>query len=148
MADYAAHADVEALLAGRAAFSSTSKPTDAQVDGFCSQITIELNGVLAGAGYATPVTDTDALKPVKLYCCYGAAYLAERARYPERKASEEDPAEEWWERYQNALEMIRAGELAAPLSTASTAGGVGSYWQEHSDDTDAATAWHVREDEF
>ena len=150
MADYAGHADVEATVAGRTyAFSGTTKPTDTEVDAYCGQITQELNGVMEAAGYTVPVTDADALKLLKLYCCYGVIPLVEMSRTPdELKGDEKNLGDIYRGWYEAALKAISAKKLNAPFSTTATGGGFGDYWSANTDDTDAVDAWFKREDKF
>jgi hypothetical protein len=150
MAAYASNTDIIALVAGRSyAFGTATKPTAVQVDAYCEQITEQLNGVLEQAGYTTPVTDTDALKLLKLFCCYGAIPLVEISRTPdELKGDEKDLAGTYRGFYEQALKDISGKKLNAPFSTTATGGGFGDYWSNNPDDTDAVEPWFKREDQF
>jgi hypothetical protein len=128
---YATHADIEAAVAGRAyTFGAGTKPTDTEVDNYCDQISQELDGVLKQAGYVTPVVDADALKPLKLYCCYGVVPLVEISRTPDEiEGAERDIAAFYSKLYKDALERIRQHQLDAPMSSTAT-GGIGSWWND------------------
>lgn len=143
---YATHADIEAAVAGRSyAFGSTSKPTDAQVDTYCDQISQELDGYLEQAGYVVPVTDTGALKLLKLWCGYGVIPLVENASRPDRmKTDTVDLATQYRKMYEQALKTIQSKALNAPASAAASAGGLNDYWNANPADTDAATPIFTR----
>lgn len=150
MAAYATHTDIESLVAGREyAFSGTTKPTDTEVDGYCAQITQQLNSHLEQAGYALPVVGADPRDLLKLYCCYGAIPLVEMSRTPdELKGDEKDLPTTYRGYYEQALKDIDAKKFNAPFSTTATGGGFGDYWSANTDDTDAVDAWFKREDKF
>ena len=145
---YADHADIENTVAGRSyAFGNSTVPTDDQVDAQCEQITEELNGALKQAGYVTPVTDADALKLLKLYCCYGVVPFVEYARFPdELETGEKDIAGFYRGLYEQALANIKDKAFNAPVTTSE--GSSNNYWSANSADTDAATPWFSREDKF
>ena len=110
MADYAALADLEALLPMVTISGTGTEPTDTQATGYLTLITAEMNGVLAGRGYTLPVSDADALAYLKTVCLYGAAAMVLRAKNP----TTPDVDAAYRTAYREALEDIRSGRVLVP----------------------------------
>jgi len=150
MAAYIAHADIENLIAGReyAFHASTTTPTDAQVDAYCTQISQEIDGVLEQAGYVAPVIDSDALETIKLYCAYGVVPLVEISRTPDEiEGAERDIAGFYEKLYKDALSRISNHQLDAPMSSSAT-GGMGSWWLDSDCDDDDKEPMFKKEDRY
>lgn len=145
---YATHDDIENLIPGRKYnFTAITLPSTAQVDAYCEQITEELDGYLARAGYLTPVTDDQALKLLKLWTCYGVVPLVEIASRPDEISPEEKDIGGFYRKlYEQVLASIVNRVIDAPMST--SFGGMSSYWSAHPDDTDARDAMFKREDRY
>ena len=81
MSDYGSLAGVAAYVVhmtnSSGAFDATTKPTDAQVTIFLTELCAQLNGWLASAGYVTPVTGPNAKLILDRYANVGAAGLCE-----------------------------------------------------------------------
>ena len=146
---YITHSDIENLIAGRSyAFSVSTKPTDTQVDAYCTQISQEVDGVLEQAGYVAPVTDSDALETIKLYCAYGVVPLVEISRTPDEiEAAERDIAAFYSKLYKDALERIRQHQFDSPMSSSAT-GGIGSWWNDVDCDDDDKEPMFKKEDRY
>jgi len=149
MAAYITHEDVEKLIAGRDySFDNATKPTATQVDEYCEQKTVEIDGVLKQAGYVTPVVDADALKLIELYVAYGVASLVEPSYMPDLiESSERDLATYYGKLYKDALNRISSHQLDAP-KTSDASGGIGSFWTSSDCDDDDKEPMFKKEDRY
>jgi hypothetical protein len=134
MTYYCAHADVENLIptiVPAGGFSATTKPTETQVTGYCTQIDGEMRGVIEAAGYANDPTDTTAKAILTLYAAYGVAAMALLASRP----LETEQAAAFRKLYEAGLERIRKGEVyGLAVTAASNAALPRSYYTSHPTD--------------
>lgn len=107
MADYCTTDDVQDIMPGIGTFTDTTKPTLLQVEGYITSVSAHITGVVKGAGYVTPVTDTDALQRLLDICAHGVAAMVMRG-IRGRDAKE---AEAFETIYQQGLDCIRDGEV-------------------------------------
>jgi hypothetical protein len=109
MAPYATIADVEALD-GALTYTLNSPVTKTDLGGFLAQTAAEIDGLLAGRGYAVPVPATAAVSRtiVSYYNALGADSLAQRA-WPDSPRA--DAAEQAWRK---ARDMLAAGTVDLP----------------------------------
>jgi len=114
-------ADVQAKL--QRTFSATSKPTTAQVEGFCTSVFHELNGILDARGYSTPIptTKTVASKILKEIALLGSAAMAEEATQAIGMAGSVSPLSvSLREQYDVRLKRISRGETTLVDATEGT----------------------------
>lgn len=74
---YATVSDVQAIL--QFTFSTTTRPTTAQVTQWIVEVDAEINAILRNHGFSPPVTDADSF--LKSISAKGAAYYAAQAIY-------------------------------------------------------------------
>jgi len=67
---YCAHADIETRFQNLS-FSSTTNPTDTQVDVMCDQVSDDMDTQMQTVGIVIPVTDTDKLDMLKRIASFG-----------------------------------------------------------------------------
>ncbi len=95
-------------------YSATSTPTQTQVEEFISKIAGEIDTILQGRGFTTPVTTPTAfVEFLEQTNAVGAAALAERAMFPEAQGlmGNTSAAAVHWKQYQDALKWLREGNL-------------------------------------
>lgn len=110
---YCTSSDVQALNPRRT-YDSNSTPTLTQVDGYITQIAGEIDTVLQGRAFTTPVaTPTEFVTWLKQLNALGAAALAERAMFPEAQGMLGGTAAsaQHWKQYQDGLHFLRTGNL-------------------------------------
>ena len=110
---YCTVADVQGIMGQT--FSTTSKPTVAEVTAAIDETAAELDGVLAAAGYAVPVSGDSSVKIAKRMNQYGAAVNA----WHTGVIADNEPARViyWREQYANFITRIRKGEQTLPDDT-------------------------------
>lgn len=121
---YAAVSDVQGLNAKRTAYSTSTKPTLTQVQGFVDQISAEIDAVLAAKNVATPVTAPASFVTFLLGTnALGAAALAEAAEFPEFDGGPgfTPQAQRYWAMYQSRLDELKLGAAIDPAVTVSDA---------------------------
>lgn len=114
---YAAITDVQALCPQRPTYSSTTKPTSTQVEGFITSIASEIDTALAGRGLTVPVTTpAEFLAYVTHINALGAASLAERAMFPAAVGPGATPSSAvLWKQYQDGLKYLKEGKVPTSL---------------------------------
>lgn len=114
---YAVIADVQALLA-KFTISPTSSPTTTQATAIMTDVSNEIDAVLAGAGVSVPVTTpTYFLDYLGLLNSYGAAVLVAQAMLPDRSGAAEGSEAlytVWEQRYRAGLKRLASGEGIPP----------------------------------
>lgn len=127
MSSYASLADIQALLPQRV-FDGTSTPNVTQVLGFISNRSADLDAMLSGKDYVTPI-DVAVSPSAYAWCLacvgYGAAADAEAAavavaRVDDREASRLGYLVGEWERMTKAL---LSGDIVLSDATKTTSGG-------------------------
>lgn len=113
--------DVEALNAGRTdLYSTTSNPTEAQVQGFINQIAADIDAVLSASGIVVPVSPSNDF--LKFLNTMGAAALAEAAIALRGGGTDEGPRNWRWDTYQKRLDLLMVNPaLSGGTSASSTA---------------------------
>ena len=109
MTDYAT-ADALSDLLPMVTVNEATEPTTAQVEGYITLRSAELDAVLGGRGYSLPVTDSDALAYLKTVCLYGVAAMVLRAKFP----TSENVEAAYAALYRDALADIRDGRVLIP----------------------------------
>lgn len=99
-------------------YSSSTKPTTTQVEEFIDRISDEIDVVIQGRGYTTPVTSPTELANFLVQVnAYGAASLAEQAMFPEATGiGVTARGNVLWGQYQAALKYLREGNLPTDLN--------------------------------
>jgi len=112
---YCLVADVQRLMG--VTFTSTSRPTTADVETIITGVSADLDGVLRAAGYLIiPVVDATALLLLKQYSAMGAAVQSWHAGFV---SDAEPPRVEYWRtQYDAFLTRIRNGTQVLPGSGA------------------------------
>ena len=111
---YCEASDVQALT-GRG-YSTTSKPTTAQVEELCKQRADLINAALAAAGWTTPIsTGARSLNLLQSLNARGAAAEAESSAPGATGMSAR--ATTWREEFELRLRQLRKGELDLPDAT-------------------------------
>lgn len=112
---YAALSDVQGLLA-KFTIGTQSKPTATQAETIITQINAEIDAVIAGQGYAVPVTvPAWFLNALKLLNAYGAAATVLRSMFPDRAGGDDNAT---------AMEAYYAGEYHRGLRRLMTGEGI------------------------
>src|SRR3972149_4389188 len=129
---YAARSDVQGLIA-KFTLGASSKPTDTQATTIIAQVSAEIDSVIAGAGYAVPVTAPAwFLDALKLLNAYGAAAAVLRSMFPDRAgAGEASAALEifYASQYNRGLRRLASGESIPPgLAAGSAQGTPGAHF--------------------
>jgi len=121
---YASLSDIQGLIA-KFTISASSKPTDTQATTIITQVSAEIDSVLAGGGYAVPVTAPAwFLDALKLLNAYGAAAAILRSMFPDRAgAGETSAALEifYASQYNRGLRRLASGESIPPGLAAGSA---------------------------
>ena len=119
---YAELSDVQALLA-KFTVGGTTKPTITQATAMISDVSLEVDAALAGAGFAVPVTTpTWFVNYLGLINQYGAAAAILKSMFSDSSGPDETPAYAFWEsRYQKALKALRDGSAIPPGLAAGSA---------------------------
>lgn len=109
---YCEIADVSALNPQRT-YNPSSKPTSAQVVELISKVSAEIDSILLGRGYSTPVsTPTEFVTYLKSVNAHGAAALAEMGMFPEASGVAATPhGELLWKLYKDMCTFLREGSL-------------------------------------
>lgn len=132
---YAAIADVQALMA-KFVISATSTPTTTQAEGMITQVSNDIDRVLAQRGVAVPVTTpayfTGWLTAVN---SWGAAAAVLKSMFPGATGPGENPAWAFWEkRYQDALKAIADSDLPSEITEGTTGAAIAqTYLTENPD---------------
>lgn len=102
---YATVADVAQLNTGRLPFTASSRPNDTQVIDWLHLTASEIDAILRGLGYDTPVPTTAvaAHKLMEHGNALGAAALVERSAPTNRGDDSVEAAQEMWEGFKKAL---------------------------------------------
>lgn len=118
MSDYGTIAGVEAYVphqcnaAGH--FDATTAPTLAQVTVLLDEVSAQLTGWLAAAGYQTPVVQTAALAVLSRYANNGAAGLCELTQRTAGASDDKNQREnKFLKEFEKAEQWIMSGALAA-----------------------------------
>lgn len=97
-------------------FTTTSRPTTANVEEAIDGVSGEIDGVLKSRGYSVPVTSTSSLALLKRYTKFGASAQAWHMGYV---GDEPSRVTYWREAYDNFIARLRRGEQELPDETAS-----------------------------
>ena len=110
---YCAVSDVQAMMGQT--FSTTSKPTVAEVTAAIDETAAELDGVAAEAGYNVPVSGDASTLIMKRMNAYGASVNA----WHSGVIADNEPARViyWREQYTNFITRLRKGEQTLPGDT-------------------------------
>lgn len=113
---YATLSRVQNLL-GAITINSTTTVTTTMATQMVDDTSDEIDTVLSGLGFTTPVTAPDSfLNRLALLTCYGAAAMILKSAYPEQNGPGMNPAYAFWEkRYQDGLNLLRKGKDIPPI---------------------------------
>jgi hypothetical protein len=114
---YCTVTDVQAVNPKRV-YDATTTPTLTQLGTFITTIAAEVDTVLQGRGFATPVTAANTTAEFLAFLlalnARGAAAMAEQAMFPESKGMMAVPAAQvLWKQYQEGLKWLKEGPLPA-----------------------------------
>lgn len=131
---YCTITDVRGLNPKRT-YNATSTPTQTQVETYVAQISSELDTILQGRGYSTPITEPTALVTfLQQANAYGAAALAEQAQFPEASGTANTPhGAVLWKQYTEAREWLKNGNL--PTTGGAVADLPFSFQEQHMGDS-------------
>lgn len=112
---YCVVADVQRLMG--VTFTSTSRPTTADVETIITSVSADLDGILKAAGYSiVPAVDATALLLLKQYAAMGAAVASWHAGFV---SDDEPPRVEYWRtQYEAFITRLRNGTQVLPGSVA------------------------------
>ncbi len=117
MANYCALSDVRAWMpAGGAIDDQVNPPTAAMVSAYIAQGTNLLNVAIKRSGGTLPVTDPDVLGMFQLLLSRWVSYQIQAVRAAVRKESVPSLYLDWLKEFQNMVEKIAEGGLAAVVS--------------------------------
>lgn len=114
---YCTTSDVQALNTKRPAYSASTTPTSTQVSSFVDQIAAEIDTVLEGRGFTTPVTSATTSEKFVAWLlalnARGAAALAEQAQFPDRASVQGTvgSASVYWAQYREGLKYLKEGAI-------------------------------------
>jgi hypothetical protein len=106
MANYCSNEDV-AVLIGYDNFSSLTRPTSTQVTSIITDITNEIDFVLASIGVTTQPTDTRLLGGLAIACKYGAACQVAVSGYGNAQSIDGSQGDKFCEKYKEILDDIK-----------------------------------------
>jgi hypothetical protein len=104
MSDYCSISDVQALT--QLTYSSDTEPTSTQVSGVISQITGEIDVILASLGVTSQPTDSNVLNMLKLKCAMGVAGLIGLTYYNNPEETNNQMGL-YWQEYKDFLTKIQ-----------------------------------------
>lgn len=133
---YAVQADVEGLIA-QWTLSATSKPTSTQVGVIITDVSNEIDSLLAGLGYTVPVTAPSYfLDWLGILNAYGAAAAVLKSMFPDAAGPGETPAYAFWEsRYKAGLGRLKDGSaIPAGLARSSKSLVPSTYFTRNPDE--------------
>lgn len=93
-------------------YGAGTRPTRTEVGTLCENISAELDGVLAAAGYSTPVAASASLTMLRHYATMGTAVQAWHAGYI--TDADYPRIQSWQTAYRDFLLRIRKGEQWLP----------------------------------
>lgn len=121
---YAAISDIQGLMA-KFTIGASTKPTTTQVTTIITQVSAEIDSVIAGAGYAVPVmAPAWFLDALKILNGYGAASAVLRSMFPEKSGAGEAAVamESYYAtQYQRGLKRLETGAAIPPDLATGTA---------------------------
>lgn len=107
MANYCNYDDVAVTLEKKGSFSTDSTPTASQVTDIITEITGEIDTVLASIGVTSQPTDTNILAMLKRYCRFGSSGVTGMT-YGRNFSSVIDSLADWlYGKYESFLEKIK-----------------------------------------
>ena len=121
---YADRADIQGMMA-KFKLSASTTPTIAQADDIIDDISAEIDSVIAGAGYAVPVTSPVwFLRALRMLNRYGATSAVLRSMFPQKSGAGEAAVaiESYYAtQYQRGLKRLATGEAIPPELATGTA---------------------------
>ena len=98
-------------------YSASTNPSTTEVEEFIDRISDEIDVILQGRGFTTPVTSPTELASYLVHVnAYGAAAIAEQSMFTEPIGPGATPhGTVLWQQYQQALKYLREGQL--PVTT-------------------------------
>lgn len=106
MANYTTANEV-AVLIGYDNFSSTTRPTDTQVNTIIANVTNEIDFMLASIGVTTQPTDTRLLGRLAIACKYGVACQVAISGYGNVDSVDGSQGDKFCENYKEILDDIK-----------------------------------------
>ena len=103
---YCSAGDIKSMLGYDTAYSTTTKPTLAQVNDIITNITSEIDTRLEVIGVTLPVTDSNVLNVVERYCKLGSAGLVGLTYYSTNNNIEGGQADYFYKDYKQWLTDI------------------------------------------
>ena len=104
---YCSITEISGMTQPNPPYDSTTNPSTNEVGVFINEISADMNLTIQAAGYALPITGSDALQYLKLVNSWGAGALAEQSNVAQVNENVPDIATDLWNKYQNALGRIR-----------------------------------------
>lgn len=114
---YCTITNVQGLNPKRPTYSGSTTPTSTQVEQFIDDIAAEIDSILEGRSYTTPVTagTTSAkfLEWLEALNARGAAALAEQAQFPELagQLGGTGAGSQYWKQYREGLAYLKNGAI-------------------------------------
>lgn len=107
---YAVTADVQKYFLDFP-ITSSSRITTANVDEVCDTESVELDGILLGAGFTVPITGANSLKIMKKICALRVAASCWRKLHVTTQSDQPTMADEWRKEADELLEAVLSGEM-------------------------------------
>ena len=120
MANYITQQEVAVLL-GFDNFSSTTRPTDTQVNAIIADVTNEIDFTLSSIGITTQPTDTRLLGRLAIACKYGVACQVAMSAYGNSTNTDGSQGDKFCEKYQAILDDIKNNPTAYGAVTGDSA---------------------------
>jgi hypothetical protein len=129
---YCTITDVRGLNPKRT-YSTTTTPTQAQVEQYITDIAAEIDNAIQSQGYTVPVTSpANFVAVLKMLNARGAAAQAEIAMFPESGPGSTPHGAQLLSLYRDGLKALRSGEIPEEI-TGQTGANVASYYTESAD---------------
>jgi hypothetical protein len=98
------HTDIDTMIQGFEA-TSTSEPSDTEVDEYCDFINAEVNLALTAAGFVLNLTNADNIAWAEMTKRFGAGSLTLDFIYT-LTGNESDRAQRWWDTYERRIQRL------------------------------------------
>lgn len=100
--------------------STTSKPTQAEVEAFMEECAAEIDGVLSTLGYEFPISGTKSLLILKKLNADGAAFYAMDAAFSGVSPNASTQGKNYKSEWETGINMLRRGEVILPDASTNT----------------------------
>lgn len=122
------YADLEAIqgFVPKWRIAGDTNPTTVEVEAFVARLSARIDGIVAGRGYAIPITGVQSLNIVESICLVGSAWYVGRTLFPNGNVEAVDDYRREFEQMMleltaGTIVLIDAGTSGGGVSTLTTA---------------------------